>query len=172
MVWAQAFPFVALSLYDGGSSDGDNSMKENITLFLITSFSLWLLLNLVFLCTIDLSFIWTFVSTQTAPQYTVDLYETSEGDFQKFDAVFSNRLSYTKSIHEEVKEWVRVNVSRWIEDKPEWFKIEAIPDNFLPVNVFVEEGGFERRRSNVSVLELVGLENLAEPQIHPAQMLK
>jgi len=55
-------------------------------IFLVLTFSFWLLLNFVFFCTIDLKYIWTFFSTFTAPQYTVDLYKTSKEEFQKVSA--------------------------------------------------------------------------------------
>jgi len=46
MVWAQAFPFVALQLVEGDTT-------SMITIFLIVSFVLWLLSNISFLCTIN-----------------------------------------------------------------------------------------------------------------------
>jgi len=58
MVWAQAFPFVALQLYEGDD-------KDSITIFLIGSFSLWLALNVAFFCTIDLNYLNTFFGTFT-----------------------------------------------------------------------------------------------------------
>ena len=82
---------------------------------------------------------------------------TSRDDFQKFDAVFTNRIDYTKSIHEEVKEWVGRNINQWKRDKPVWFNIEMILDEFLPKYVFEAEGGARRRRSSVSLREIVGL---------------
>jgi len=66
------FPFVALQLYDDG--DNDSSVKEAMTGFLIGLFLLWMLLNVAFFCTIDLSYLGTFFGTMTAPQYTCMLY--------------------------------------------------------------------------------------------------
>ena len=82
-----------------------------------------------------------------------ELFQESQEDFQRFDAAFSNRISYTKKIHIEVKEWVADNIARWEEEKKEWFIIELIPDELLPNEVFLAEGGFNRRRSNVSMFE-------------------
>ena len=141
MLWAQIFPFVALLFFDGEKSAG-------VAKFLLISAVLWLLLNIVFFCMIDLSYVNTFFDTKMAPQYTVELYRTSEEEYNKFDAAFSNRSSYTKDIHGEVADWVRRNISRWRADKPEWFKIEMIPDDLLPDNVLEEEGGTRRRRSS------------------------
>jgi len=55
-----------------------------------------------------------------------------------------------------VREWVRVNIERWREEKAGWFKIDKIPDAMLPAEVVVEEGGARRRRSSVlSVREII-----------------
>jgi len=86
------------------------------------------------------------------------LYNTSE-KAGKFDAVFSNRIQYTTSIHGEVKEWVAANIARWKSEKPQWFAIELIPDNFLPNDVFKAEDGKHRRRSSTSFMEAFGLED-------------
>ena len=92
-------------------------------------------------------------------QYACILYETSKDDSAKFNTVFTNRIQYTEIIHAEVKEWVGENVERWKLEKPEWFVIELVPDEFLPREVFVAEGGVRRRRSIVSLREVVGLDS-------------
>ena len=58
MVWAQVFSFVALQFFD-------KDIKGSITVFLIGSFALWLLLNTAFFCTIDLSYLNTFIEKKT-----------------------------------------------------------------------------------------------------------
>ena len=142
MVWAQVFPFVALQFYEG-----EEKARNALKTVLVGCFSLWLVLNII-----------TFFGTKTAPQYTCELFETSKEDSQRFDAVFSNRIAYTKSIHDDVRDWVARNIDRWKENKPDWFKIEMIPDAFLLSDVFEEEGGARRRRrSSVSIREIVGL---------------
>jgi len=115
-------------------------------------------LNIIFFCTIDLRFLKTFFGTKTAPQYTCEYFLTSEEDFQRWDAVFENRLIYTESIHERVKEWVEKNIVRWQRERPDWFNIEMVPDKLLPSNVLAAVGGVKRRRrSSVSVREIMGL---------------
>jgi len=56
-------------------------------------------------------------------------------------------------------------------DNPDWFKIELIPDEFLPQAVLEAEGGTnrKRRRSSVSLREMVGLEERKEIKVHPQQ---
>jgi len=71
-------------------------------------------------------------------------------------------------VHKEVKEWVAANVDRWKAEKEDWFKIEKIPDDFLPREVLEAEGGPKRRRSSVSVRELIGLdEKQQQSRVHP-----
>ena len=148
MIWAQAFPFAALQYFDG-------EIKDIMTGFLAVSFTAWLMSNIIFFCTIDLSYLNTFFGSMTAAQYTCELYLTGKDDFQKFDAIFTNRIEYTESIHGEVKDWVAANIDQWRREMPDWFNIELIPDEFLPKDAFEEEGGAQRRRSSVSLREMV-----------------
>ena len=160
MIWAQAFPFVALQYFDGET-------KDIMTGFLAISFIAWLMLNIIFFCTIDLSYLNTFFGTKTASQYTCELYLAGKDDSQLFDTIFTNRIQYTKTIHEEVKEWVGRKINRWKREKPDWFNIEKIPDEFLPKEVFEAEGGAQRRRSSVSLREMVGLREASVGRVHP-----
>jgi len=151
VVWSQAMPFVALLLYAG-----DDDTRSNITIGLIVSITLWLLLVLKFFCSIDLDFLHTFTSTKTAPQYVQDLFLTSEFDLEKFDAAFTTQESYTRAIKAEVRAWVAANIEEWKRKKFDWFKLEMIPDEFLPRDLLEAEGGAKRRRSSVSIREMTG----------------
>jgi len=105
--WTQIFPFVALQSYDGNGTDDENnndSSKSDITTILVGSAMLWTILNIIFLCTIDISHLHTFFSRKTAPQYASDLFLNSQEEFLRWDAVFTNRMSYTTSVHTEVRE--------------------------------------------------------------------
>jgi len=170
----QIFPFVALQFYE----ESDTTSKDIVTIFLVGSFVLWLTLNVVFFCTIDLSYMSTFFGTLTGPQYSAESFKNGEEDCQKFDATFDNRPSDYKSIQEEVKVWVAENIARWQLEKPEWFKIEKIPDYYLPAETLIEAGGARRRRSSVSLREIVGGgggptratgNNGDERRVHPIQ---
>ena len=78
-------------------------------------------------------------------------------DSMKFQWVFGVRSSYISQIRDDVKMFVANNIDRWREENPEWFDVQRIPDELLPVKVFREEGGAKRRRSSsVSLRELVG----------------
>jgi len=111
-----------------------------------------------------MSYLGTFFGTTTASQYTCELFSTSEQDFQRLDAVFTNRLSYTNNEHEQVKVWVAANIDRWRADKPDWFKIKTIQDDLLPNDVVGAEGGKNRKRSTVSIREVIGNSNRVHPQ--------
>ena len=155
MIWAQIMPFVALSFYEGGN-------KEQLQTLLLGSFGLWLVLNGVFFCSIDRSFVGTFFGTKTGPQYTVELFRKSSTDKAKFRACFKNTRSYINGIEGEVKEWLRENIAKFILEQPEWWKIEMVGDEFLPHEAIEAEGGARRRRSSVysvreSVKEIIGI---------------
>ena len=164
MIWAQIFPFVALQFFEG-------ELKSEIETGLMVSFTVWLLLNIAFFCTIDLAYLHTFFGTMTGPQYTVQLYKDAKDDAMRWDAVFTNRISYTKPIHGEIKEWVKENIERWRSENPSWFQVDVIPDDFLPVDVIDAEGGARRRRrSSISVGDIIGLTRdvgVDDNRVHP-----
>ena len=172
MVWAQIFPFVALQLYEVDNEDGKTA-KDAIAMVLVVIFSLWIVLNIVFFCTIDLKYIGTFFGLKTAPQYTCERFlDVEADDGKRWSAAFENRMSYKNAIKPQVKEWVGNNIVRWRREQPSWFNIEKIPDDYLPTDVFEAEGGACRRRSKVSLREIVGLNDedgdyTGQNRIHP-----
>ena len=174
MLWAQVFPFVALHLYNNADGLADNTnnhddLGENVQLLLICSFVVWLMLNVAFFCTIDLSYIFTFFSTERGHTWVVRRFkEEGAKESQKFDILFDNNLDYSKPVHGEAKEWIAANIDRWRADQPEWFIVEMIPDEFLPKEVFEAEGGAKRRkRSSVSLREIVGVREASVGRVHP-----
>ena len=142
MIWAQIMPFVALSFYEGGN-------KEQLQTLLLVSFGLWLVLNGLFFASIERSFVRTFFTRKTAPQYAVELFRTSTSDNAKFRACFKNTRRYINGIEEEVKEWLRENIARFNLEQPEWWKIDMVGDEFLPREAIEAAGGTQRRRSSV-----------------------
>jgi len=167
MIWAQIFPFVALQFFEG-------ELKSEIEAGLIVSFTVWLSLNIAFFCTIDLAYLHTFFGTMTGPQYTVQCFKEAINDAMRWDAVFTNRISYTKTIHGVVKVWIKENIERWRSENPSWFQVDLIPDDFLPVDVLEAEGGARRKKSILSLREAVGLppaiiEHNNNNQVQPAE---
>jgi len=168
MAWAQVFPFVALQLYDG-----DAEMKGSIMLFFICSSLVWVLLNVSFFCTIDLSFASTFYGPLIASQELCLNFQETKYHYDKFLIMFKLNKQFTKPIENEMREWLTANIEQFITDKPDWFNIELVPDEYLPRDLFEAEGGARRRRSVVSVREMVGLESNDRQQqsvsVHPKQ---
>ena len=170
MVWAQAMPFVALSLLKDDEVDMD---KSAISFFLMCNFALWLLLNIAFFCTIDLSYLHTFFSTETASQHAVHGFLDSINDEEKFTWAFSCRTSHIEPIHGAVKAWVFKNIEIWRLEEADWFNISQVPDEFIPVSVFWEEGGPSRKRSSSKSSEevirsIVSSSREKGRKIHPA----
>ena len=113
------------------------------------------MLNLLFFCVINRSYMHTFFGTKTGPQYIAELFRTSTVDCAKFRAAFSKRRSYIAECKDEVKEWLRENIDRFNLEQPEWWEIDMVLDEFLPAQAIEAEGGVRRRRSSVhSVREL------------------
>ena len=110
-----------------------------------------MILNIVFFCTIDLAYLSTFFGFKTGSQYAYELFLTSAEDSAKFHVAFRKRLGLTKAVHREVKDWVAENIQRWWSENEDWFKIEKIPDDFLPDAVVEAVDGAQRRRSRVSL---------------------
>ena len=121
----------------------DNSL---IFYFLVCSAVLWFIMNVVFFCTIDLSYLHTFFGMKTASQYSVEYFRDSSEDAQKFDCVFLSRLSFKETIFEDIRAWVLANIETWQAEKPDWFNVTLIPDEFLPAKIVTAEGGTNRRR--------------------------
>ena len=44
-----------------------------------------------------------------------------------------------------MKAWTVENWARWKEEKPAWFKVEQVPDRFVPV-AELEQLGYNRQR--------------------------
>ena len=147
-------PFVALWLCS--KEDKEESNIKSIRIFLFLSSSAWLLTIIAFFSLIDLDFLNSFYGVTTASQYMVALFKTSTEDRTKFE-VFRRRASFTKSISEEIKVWVQANISRWRTEKEEWFDIQLIPNDMLPAYLLAAEGGEKRKRSTVSLKEVISI---------------
>ena len=175
LLWSQIFPFVALFLLNKQDNQSllSDSTLNSITFALSGSSIAWVLMNIVFFCTIDLAYLHTFFSTQTPQQFVISNFKNRDSDYGKFDAAFDNEIGLSRPIHGEIKQWIKENIQQWRDETPAWFKVELIPDEFLPVEIYEAEGGARRRRSSVginSVREMIGLGARAEmssTKVHP-----
>jgi len=53
---------------------------------------------------------------------------------------FCRRAPLGSHIGEEVKAWTAENWARWKEEKPAWFKVERVPDRFVPAAELAQLG--------------------------------
>ena len=62
-------------------------------------------------------------------------FRAHDFDGLKADAIFGSNKNQWKSIYDEVKDWVRQNWPKWMEEKPGWFddKMRSmIPGDMVP----------------------------------------
>ena len=69
--------------------------------------------------------------------------------------VFGHHRSYYRSIDEDLKIWLHTNWERW-EKEEDWFNaklIKQIPEELLPMRVFLKLGGTAGRRGSLDKME-------------------
>jgi hypothetical protein len=86
--------------------------------------------------------IWSGTSGRQCAQ---DYFLKGDSDEGKFDIFRRNLLLWENEIGGEVKAWTAENWARWKDEKPEWFKVERVPDQFIPA-AELEQLGFNRKR--------------------------
>ena len=107
-------------------------------------------------------YIGTFFTTMTGKQQTISLFQNSDDDAVKADALFTNTRVHWKSIEKEARAFVFENYHKWEEERPEWWTEAlkaSIDDDMVPPEELRElkmKGGGKRRRS--SFMEVIGLE--------------
>jgi len=171
MIWAQVFPFVALRIYresDEYVNNAENLIEPGrIMQFLVCSLLIWTVLVVFLLLSINPTHIRTFVTLETSASLTRLQFLTSRLDSVKFGAAFGNRMEYKRGIEDDIRSWVSENIDVWRRARPDWFEVEMIPDEYLPVEVLEMEGGKGRRRSTVSLGRLLGGGGKIVPVVHP-----
>ena len=86
------------------------------------------------------------------------------------DVFFSCLLTYLLLYFHLIRHIIanrKESLRKWRRERPDWFKIEMIPDEYLSKDVFEEEGGAKRRRSSVSLRDMVGLRDASVGRVHP-----
>jgi hypothetical protein len=63
---------------------------------------------------------------------------------------FCRRAPLGSHIGEEVKAWTAENWARWKEEKPAWFKVEVVPDRFIPAAELAQLGYNRKRRGSAA----------------------
>ena len=97
----------------------------------------------------------TFFSLQTGNDYFQNYFlKTGNTDQRRASIVKKNRHLW-QSIRPQVREWLKENWPRWVEEKPEWFNqvfISNVDDDLLSPEVLVQQhqiAGGSRRRSSI-----------------------
>ena len=63
----------------------------------------------------------TFLTPETAPQFTCRKFKSASEDHIKMQFSFNMHQSTFAPIKEEVKEWINERLPVWLAEKPEWF---------------------------------------------------
>eukprot|EP00519_Triparma_laevis_P013538 CAMPEP_0182490554 /NCGR_PEP_ID=MMETSP1321-20130603/376_1 /TAXON_ID=91990 /ORGANISM="Bolidomonas sp., Strain RCC1657" /LENGTH=336 /DNA_ID=CAMNT_0024692759 /DNA_START=1397 /DNA_END=2407 /DNA_ORIENTATION=- len=63
----------------------------------------------------------TFLSTETATQFTCRKFKSTSDDHLKMTFTFCGHQSTYAPIKEEVKDWINERLPVWLAEKPEWF---------------------------------------------------
>jgi hypothetical protein len=142
-IYSLSVPYLAkivANYYDTNDDRrGDGPEIDNL---LQSMTAIWTISAVLFALSIESTHLWSFVSTQTAIQYTVRWFREADNDESKFNAVFTNHHTYTDSIADEVKQWVSDRYPIWSLEHPHWFTAVArarIPIHMLPIDVSSEE---------------------------------
>ena len=145
VVYSQIFPFLALHLFDG-----DEVTRNKVNFFLVGSISLWAALNFALFATIDLSYIRTFFEIKTQNQHWHSTFVLNESEQGKF-SIFAAREAIRKQFKDEIKSWVDQRIDNWMEERPSWFDLVKVPEEYLPERILKATGGeYRRRKSSIT----------------------
>jgi hypothetical protein len=92
----------------------------------------------------------TLWSRTSGRQCTQADFLKGKDDEAKFNVFRRNLLLWDGDIGEEVKKWTAEGWARWKEEKPVWFKVEIVPDRFVPAGE-LEQLGYNRKRRGSAV---------------------
>jgi hypothetical protein len=92
----------------------------------------------------------TLWSRTSGRQCTQGYFLKGKSEEDKFGIFSMNLLLWESDIGEEVKAWTAENWARWKEENPVWFKVEQVPDRFVPVRE-LEQLGYSRKRRGSAV---------------------
>jgi hypothetical protein len=92
----------------------------------------------------------TLWSTATGREVVQDYFLKGESDEARFGIFRRNLLLWEADIGQHVKAWVGENFERWQEEKPEWFRVEKIHDQFLPAGALEQLGSNRKRRGSAA----------------------
>jgi hypothetical protein len=91
--------------------------------------------------------LWSWTSGRQCAQ---DYFLRGGTDEAKFEIFGCNLLLWESDIGAEVEAWVGENWARWKEEKPAWFKVETVPDSFVPSGELEQLGHNRKRRGSAA----------------------
>jgi len=154
MLLAIAMTFASVHIHF--ESDVDEAISER-TAWLTVSLlgGAWLAVFLGFLVLMKKKYRATFFSLQTGQEYFQSYFlKTGNTDERRASIVKRNRQLW-QSIRPQVRDWLKENWPRWVEEKPEWFNhvwISVVDDDMLPPEVLEQQnlaGRGERHRTSI-----------------------
>ena len=152
LILAHVSAFVAVYLYTALSTSEliNSSFLWTLVAILEGSF---LFFFAIFLRTINQSYISTFFTTATGPQYSHARYHLAINDEMRF-LVFDQHPSYYAGIRQELRVWLADNWTRWtVDEKPEWLTprlLLTIPEDLLPKKTTKETKDLRRSARSIS----------------------
>jgi hypothetical protein len=138
MLLASMFSIVALSIYQIDTTEEEfnklGTYRQAWSLMLGLN-ALYLLFFIAFLRYMKRNYRRTFLSIQTGRERTRRIFLDHETDGERAQ-IFKRNYFLWRDLHEEVKEWVKVNWWRWQDSSPDWFSpelVSKIPDDMIPI---------------------------------------
>jgi len=156
---AQVLPFVAFEIYKRSGGVENKLDLEELNTALNILAGTWAINVLLIFILIKRKYRKTFWDPQTGWQMVIATFENTDDAYLKMNAIFTNHISMSRRIKNDVIEYMAENWAEWERTKPSWFTpgfVSKIPDEFIPQQNLEALGGARRRRSSViSVRELV-----------------
>ncbi|GMI28579.1 hypothetical protein TeGR_g15270 [Tetraparma gracilis] len=152
LVSSQLFIFVAVLLYNTNAAEGLGKIDAGTLWAGASSLAAgWLITFAYFAFRIAVPkyrhTIWSGTSGRKCVQ---DYFVDGKDDENRFGIFGCNLLLWESDIGEEVRAWTAQNWARWKEEKPAWFKVEKVPDRFIPAAELQQLGHNRKRRGSAA----------------------
>ncbi|GMI30077.1 hypothetical protein TeGR_g6475 [Tetraparma gracilis] len=153
LLMSQASVFVCVHLYLEYAPEGGVEKVRSRTLWTGASClsAAWFVTFLYFVFRVAVPrlrhTLWSWTSGRQAVH---QFFQKRESDEDKFGIFTCNLLLWESDIGEEVKAWLAEGWGRWKEEKQTWFKVEMVPDRFIPA-AELEQLGYNRKRRGSAV---------------------
>jgi len=153
---AIAAAFVSIHVHFKSAMEGDEAISEEVAWTCAGALGgSWVAVFIAFLLLMKRKYRATFLSLESGNQW-MQSYFLNEGNSDETRATIigCNRHVW-QSIRPQVREWLKENWPRWVEEKPEWLTqvfISNVDSDLLPLEVLEEQnliGGGSRRRSTL-----------------------